>query len=127
MGTDIVATARLEDLILRYGDRFLERCFRPGEIAYLQGRGRGRAASAAVRWAAKEAFLKALGRDVALIPYRDVEVVRDPAGPVHLVLHGRAREAARAAGAVRWHLATSHEREFATATVILENESGGEG
>ena len=60
------------------------------------GRGRAQAAALAARWAAKEAFLKALGADVRTIPYRDVEVVRDPAGPVTLRLHGRA-----AAGPVR--------------------------
>lgn len=121
VGSDIVAVARIGDLIDRYGDRFLDRCFRPEEKEYITSRGRGAAHSAAARWAAKEALLKALGMDVEIIPYRDIEVVRDPAGPVSLRFHGRAALAVDQSGAARWHLALSHERDYATATVILES------
>ena len=121
LGSDIVAVGRIGDLIERYGDRFLGRCFRPQEVSYIQSRGLGSAASAAARWAAKEAFLKALNTDVEAIPYRDIEVLRDPSGPVGLRLHGRALEAVRLTGATSWHLALSHEKEFALATVILES------
>jgi holo-[acyl-carrier protein] synthase len=120
LGMDVVSVQRFRDLLERYPDRFLERCFRPDEISYIQGRGQGAAASAASRWAAKEAFLKTLGRDVRHIPYRDVEVQRQAGGPVRLILHGRARQAALAAGVQRCHLSLSHEREYAAATVILE-------
>nr|MEE4268483.1 holo-ACP synthase [Candidatus Krumholzibacteria bacterium] len=120
VGNDIVAIPRISDLLQDHGDRFLARCFTPREIAYIQSRGRGAAASAAARWAAKEAFLKALGQDVSAIPYQDIEVVRQEHGQVTLELHGKARAALTAAGAVAWHVALSHEREFAAATVILE-------
>lgn len=122
MGSDIVAVARFGDLLHRHGDRFLERCFTADEAAYVRSRGRGAAASAAVRWAAKEAFLKALGQDVRDLPYRDIEVTRSSGGPVGLRLHGRAAAVARGRGVVRMHLALSHEQEYATATVILEDE-----
>lgn len=120
LGNDIVAVSRIADLIQRYGDRFLERCYQPEEVAYIRGRGRGLAAAAAARWAAKEAFLKALNTDVETIPYREIEVVRDPAGPVGLKLHGNAQAAALESGASLWHLSLSHEKEFALATVLLE-------
>ena len=121
MGNDIVAIRRISDLLEDHGDRFLARCFTPREIAYIESRGRGAAASAAARWAAKEAFLKALGQDVSAVPYQDIEVVRLEHGPVTLELHGKARAALTAAGAVAWHVALTHEREYAAATVILEN------
>ena len=124
IGSDIVAVHRIDDLIRRYGDRFLNRCFLSAEVDYIKGRGRGGSASAAARWAAKEAFLKALGLAVETIPYREIEVVRDPEGPVKLVLYGKAQSAAVKVGAVNWHLTLSHERDFATATVILENTPG---
>lgn len=123
LGNDIVAVRRIEDLIQRYGDRFLNRCFQPQEVAYIQSRGKGRGAAAAARWAAKEAFLKALGMDVEHIPYHEIEVVRDPAGPVGLKLHGRALAAALGLGVSHWHLSLSHEVEYALATVILEGSS----
>lgn len=121
VGNDIVAVARIGDLIDRYGDRFLDRCFRPGEKEYILSRGRGAAFSAAARWAAKEALLKALGTDVEIIPYRDIEVVRDPRGPVSLNFHGKAAQAIARSGAASWHLALSHEKEYAIATVVLES------
>lgn len=122
LGSDIVGVARFTDLLARYGGRFLDRCFTPEETAFILSRGLGAPASAAARWAAKEAFLKALGSDVRHIPYRDIEVTRSPAGPVALRLHGRAQAAAQATGALRWHLTMSHEKDYATATVILEKE-----
>jgi len=114
IGTDIVSVARITRMLDRHGERFLARCFRPGEIIL------SAPASVAGRWAAKEAFLKALGADVSGIPYRSIEVVKSTHGPVELVLHGRASDALAAVGADGIHLTISHEREFAVATVIIE-------
>lgn len=120
LGTDIVSVGRMNDLLQRYEEKFLQRCFREDEISWILSRGRGKAASAAVRWAAKEAFLKALGRSVAHVPYGDIEVVRQPEGPVSLALHGRAAEELAALGPVECLLSLSHETEFATATVLIQ-------
>ena len=120
LGTDVVEVARIADLAARYGDRFLGRCFSPAERDLARRRGPAQAAALAARWAAKEAFLKALGRDVRAIPYHEVEVVRDATGPVALRLHGRAAAARAAGGGRRVHLARSHERAYAVATVVIE-------
>jgi holo-[acyl-carrier protein] synthase len=114
IGTDIVSVDRITQMLDRHGERFLSRCFRPGEIVS------SAPASVAGRWAAKEAFLKALGTDVRGIPYRSIEVVKSAHGPVKLVLHGRANDALAAGGGAGIHLTISHEREFAVATVIIE-------
>ncbi len=114
IGTDIVSVARIAQMLDHHGDRFLARCFRSGETVS------SGPASVAGRWAAKEAFLKALGTDVRGIPYRSIEVVKSAHGPVKLGLHGRARDALAAAGGKKVHLTISHEREFASATVIIE-------
>ncbi len=121
LGTDIVSVARISDLLQRHDERFLNRCFSLDEIEYANNRGLGRAASLAGRWAAKEAFLKALGRSVTHIPYGDVEVVRSEDGPVTLKLHGRAAEEMALVGASGSILSISHEKEFAIATVLLQN------
>ncbi len=124
LGTDIVSVGRMADLLDRYEEKFLRRCFRAEEISWILSRGRGRAASAAVRWAAKEAFLKALGRPVGHVPYRDIEVIRQPEGPVSLALHGRAAEELSTLGQVQCLLSLSHETEFATATVLIQTRRG---
>ena len=122
LGTDVVAVARIADLVERYGDRFLDRCFRAGERASVEGRiPAARAAGLAARWAAKEAFLKALGTDVRTIPYRDVEVVRHPRGPLELRGHGRAAAMLEDRGGGRILVTISHEREVAVATVVIES------
>ncbi len=119
MGTDITSIRRIRRLYELYGNRFADRIFRPAEIAAAEGK-YDPSAYLAARWAAREAFLKALGIDVRAIPYRDIEVVKDPVGPVSILLHGRAKEAFKKTGANCIHLSISHEQQYAVATVILE-------
>jgi len=120
VGTDIVAVARIADLLARHGERFSGRCFRPGEIALAQARGPREAATMAARWAAKEAFLKSLGLPTEGIAFRDIEVVRDTTGRPTLHLHATAAAALAAAGARRTHLSLSHEDAYAMAVVVIE-------
>ena len=119
LGCDITSISRIQSLYDNYGSRFMERIFRSGEIQDANSR-RAPASFLAGRWAAREAFLNALGMDVRLIPYRDIEVLKEPVGPVSILLHGRAKEAFTATGAKTIHLSISHEREYAMATVIIE-------
>ena len=121
IGTDIVSGQRMADLLLRHGPRFRDRCFRPGDLLVPEARNDPEPSHLAGRWAAKEAFLKALGADVRGIPYRDIEVRRSPAGPVRIVLHGKALAAVNRVGGQRIHLTISHEREYAVATVLVED------
>jgi len=120
LGTDIVEVARIASLVDRHGDRFLQRVFRPDELGLARARGPAGPAALAARWAAREAFLKALGGDPQGIPYRDVEVRGGGTKPPTLLLHGRAAAALARVGATRIHVALSHERGYAVATVVLE-------
>lgn len=119
LGTDIVSVERIAALVARHGSRFLDRVFRPDEQRVLARVGAAAMAGLAARWAAKEAFVKALGPLAAGVPYRDVEVVRGAAGQPLLRLHGAAATALAAAGATVAHVSLSHERDHAIATVIL--------
>jgi holo-[acyl-carrier protein] synthase len=120
LGTDIVAVARIAALVERHGERFLARCFRPAEQSVLRERVPAAAhAALAARWAAKEAFVKAVGERGSPVVYRDVEVVRGPDGSPSLRLHGSAAAALAAAGARSTLVSLSHERDFAIATVVL--------
>jgi holo-[acyl-carrier protein] synthase len=119
VGCDIVSVARIAAAAEKHGERFLQRCFRPDELALAETRGARAAETLASRWAAKEAFVKALGQAATGVAYRDVEVVRGSTAVPELRLHGQARIAFDAQGAARALLSLSHEREHAMAVVIL--------
>lgn len=120
LGTDIVEVARLERAVRRHGHRFLERVFTSAEIEYCQ-RQCHPFQSYAARFAAKEAFMKALGhRRRDGITWQDMEVVRSGTGPPELVLRGEARAAALRRNVGRTLLTLSHTRRYATAVAVLE-------
>ncbi len=122
LGTDIVAVARMRDLLGRHGERFLERCFVQQEQASLRLRSPAALpTSVAGRWAAKEAFLKALGGSISHIPYQNISVMHETGGAPYLQVTGEAGEALQALGGQHLHLSISHEREFAVATVLIED------
>jgi len=124
IGVDLVKVARLAAAIERYGERFLNRVFTHREIAYCQGRTRGRASCFALRFAAKEAFSKALGVGLRQngIRWREVEVVPNPLGKPELSVTGRAAELCAAAGITNMHLSLTDENDQALAVVILEKD-----
>lgn len=120
LGTDIVAVARIAAVVERHGERFLARCYRPGELAVVRAREPAAAhAALAARWAAKEAFVKAVGPHGAGVVYRDIEVLRGDDGAPSLRLHATAAAALAAAGATATLISLSHEQEYAVATVVL--------
>jgi holo-[acyl-carrier protein] synthase len=121
VGTDIVAVSRIAALLARHRERFLRRCFHAEEVAAAARRGITAPATLATRWAAKEAFLKALGLPLAAIPLREIEVVSDGEHAPGLRLHGRAAAALAEAGGRRVHLSLSHEQDYAVAVVLVES------
>jgi len=75
------------------------------------------------RWAAKEAFSKALGCGIgADCSFQDVEVVNDPSGAPGIEAGGAAKRRMAALNADKIWISISHERDFAVATVILEGD-----
>jgi holo-[acyl-carrier protein] synthase len=121
VGVDMVTIARLERVLKRHRDRFLERVFTPAEIVYC----RGRTAELAARFAAKEAVSKALGVGMRMIArdginWRDVEIIGDPRGKPLVRLYGRAAERAGELGLTEWAISLSHTREHAIAFVVAQ-------
>ena len=101
--------------------RFVERVFTPNERAYCEAKGAAAAQSYAARFAAKEAFLKALqtgwrGR----ITWHDVEIVSGENGVPRLEISGEAKKILENLGATNAHLSMSHTADHAIAQVILE-------
>jgi holo-[acyl-carrier protein] synthase len=122
IGLDLVEVARFERDVRGHGNGFLEELFSPREIAYCQGMRRPYPFYAA-RFAAREAFFKALGTGrEGSMGWRDVEVHREASGKPFLVLHGETRRVAEERGVRRAHLSLTHTAEYAAATVVLEGE-----
>jgi holo-[acyl-carrier protein] synthase len=116
LGTDIVDVA---DFARRYERGSLDRIFSDGERAYAEGQPRRRIEILAARWAAKEAFAKALGCGLrAEWRLQEIEVVHDDLGRPGLKL-GPAIVGLLPAGA-RVHLSLSHIPSSAVAVVIIE-------
>jgi len=116
VGVDIVEVRRIGTAIDRFGARFLDKIFTPGEIAYCRGKAR-EAESFAVRFAAKEAFAKALKVGKARI-WREVEVVRSEGPRPAILLHGAAREMT---GPRKVDLSLAHIATHAVAVVLIED------
>ena len=120
IGVDIVKVDRIEQAVERWGYRFLKRIFTAAEIERCQQRARP-AQCLALRFAAKEAFAKALGLGMRKgLRWRDIEVVHDPLGKPDLLLHNQAQRLLEAVEASRTWLSLSDERESALAVVVLE-------
>ncbi|HTM04274.1 MAG TPA: holo-ACP synthase [Vicinamibacterales bacterium] len=118
-GMDATEIERIADTIERYGDRFVQRIFTAGEIAYCR-RKRDAASSFAARFAAKEAAMKALGTGHSRgVYWTGIEVVRRPGGPPQLQFHGGAATRAASMGATGSLLTLTHSRELAIAHVLL--------
>jgi holo-[acyl-carrier protein] synthase len=120
-GTDIIEIARIRGSIARFGPRFLERIFTPGEIAYC-ARKKNAAESYAGRFAAKEAAAKALGTGIAHgVSWLEIEVRRQPGERPTIHFAGRAAARAASMKVAAASLSITHSRELALATVLLES------
>ncbi len=121
LGFDLVAIARVEQMLERKEQRALDRLFTEHEQGYAMARARP-AMHLAARLAAKEAAFKALtGSDEAKkIGWREAEVRRGSEGPPVLHFSGRAAARAEELRVTRVHLTLSHTNEVAGAVVILE-------
>jgi len=122
-GIDIVEVARLEEVLLRRGERFLERVFTEAERTYCANRPRP-AIHYAGRFAAKEAVLKAIRTGwVAGIGWRDIEVTLGPGGEPSIHLSGGALARAREMGVETIHVSISHTEGHAVASAVAEGKT----
>src|ERR1043165_6181206 len=110
IGIDVVQNERIRDSIQRFGERFLNRIYTEGEIAYCKKCAQP-AIHFAARFAAKEAAFKALGTGWAAgVKWKDVEVERLPSGKPELRLHGEALSRAQSMGTTRFHVSLTHDQ-----------------
>ena len=118
LGIDATDIPRIAATLERYGERFMNRIFTEGEIAYCRRR-RVPAIHFAGRFAAKEAAMKALGTGHSQnVLWRDVEVMRR-GGPPQLQFHGGAARRFAAMGAQSSLLTITHSETLALAQVLI--------
>ena len=120
IGIDIVNIRRIGRVIDRWGTRFINRVFTTREISFCFQRPRS-VSSLALRFAAKEAFSKAIGLGMrGGIRWRDIEVVQNPNGRPDLNVTGEALSFCRKEGIGRWYVTLSDESYYGVAVVVLE-------
>jgi holo-[acyl-carrier protein] synthase len=120
IGIDIVSISRFERLIERYGDRFLEKVFTDGERNEGE-RKVARASFFAARFAAREAFYKALGTGWGRgLPLKEVSVASGERGRPSLILGERMHDELAERNITGYHVSLTHDGDSAAAVVILE-------
>jgi len=106
IGTDIVFIPRIEKILKKWGERFLERVFTSGEIKYCIKKQKPEVCFAG-RFAAKEAIFKALGRkDLA---FKDIEIISE--GPPFIILKKKEESSIK--------VSISHDENYAVAAAIV--------
>lgn len=119
VGVDIIEVARVEDKLSRTPG-LKEKLYTPVEIAYCESK-KFPFQHYAARFAAKEAFMKALGTGWSRgVKFSEVEVRNLESGQPVLAVYGRARELCQEEGISRFYVTLSHLQTKAVATVILE-------
>jgi len=122
-GIDIVNIERIERMMARWGNLFLGRVFTEKEIVWCQKRARPPECFA-IRFAAKEAFLKAIGWGLRNgIQWIDIEVENDPMGKPLFSFHRKAKEVCETLRVKNALLTLSHDRPYAVAHVLLEERN----
>ena len=120
IGVDLVNITRMSRAIDRWGNRFIGRIFTPRETEFCI-QSRKSVSRFALRFAAKEAFSKALGMGMRKgIRWRDIEVFHHPSGRPDLAIAGNALMLCRKEGISRWHISLSDEVDYGIAVVVLE-------
>lgn len=117
IGIDIVHIPKFKKAIEKWGGRFTHKIFTQNEIAYCEKR-KSFEQHLAARFAAKEAFIKAMGKAVR---FSDIEVLNNQDGKPYFNLQPSAFSLQ-----LKTHLTISHSEEYGIAQVILEidNEVG---
>jgi len=120
IGTDLVENERIRKIIGKWGPKFLQRIFSSQEIGYCESHAQAFIHYGA-RFAAKEAFLKALGIGLGRgVRFSEIEVVRKPNGKPDLAVHGGADSLIKKQKIKTMHLSITHTKCHSSAIVILE-------
>jgi phosphopantetheine--protein transferase-like protein len=121
IGIDIVKIERVKNAVGRWDRRFLERVFTEYEIQYAYKK-KNPYLSLSVRFAAKEALIKAVGSSSA-ISLKEIEILNEASGRPIVNISGSLRSFFEKSGICCTHVSLSHEQEYGVACVVLETSS----
>jgi holo-[acyl-carrier protein] synthase len=120
IGIDLVKVERIQRILDRWGEQFKKRIFSHEEWEACSTK-RGQASCLAMRFAAKEAFVKALGTGIrSPVRWRDIEVLSNDLGKPYILLSKRASDFCKTLGVISWHLSLTDDGEYGAAVVITE-------
>lgn len=120
LGIDVVNISRMQHWLSQ--DRLLFRFFHGDELEAARTRGSAMVLSLAARFAAKEAFGKALGTGLKGLRLKEIEVKNNHNGKPEMHLTGRAMKAFKDMNGESLHLSLTHEKDNAIAVVIIEGD-----
>ena len=120
IGTDIVSISRIREALSRHGERFPQRILSEAEIVEFAGK-KDPVRFLAKRFAAKEAFSKALGLGMTMpMSWRRMAVGHDARGKPILVYHPELAAYVTSVGIIAGHISITDEHDHAVAFVVLE-------
>lgn len=127
-GIDLIKIERIQKVLDRHGDHFLEKIFSRDELERLnkfqsrQVSSRVITAELAARFAAKEACSKALGTGIGPVSWKEMEVINEPSGKPTMRLSGKAAQIADDQGFTSWSVSLTHTQDTAAAVVVCVGE-----
>ncbi len=105
--------------MVRFGQRFLDRVYTKAELMLCKQK----VERLAVRFAGKEAVMKALGTGARGVGWRDIEILAKPSGEPTVSLYGRAAAAAGKLGMAEMAISLSHSRQYAVAVAVADGKT----
>ena len=121
-GIDLVDCPRIEDMLKRHGERFINRVFTTAEQNYAEGK-KDKIEKLAGRFAAKEAILKLMGTGWrGKIAWTDIEVVNNAIGQPEVTLCGEVKKIAEKLGIKHISVSITHTANFVIASAVALTE-----
>lgn len=116
-GVDIVNNSRIKSAINKYGNKFLNRIFTPGEMEYIIYRNKDFKTVAGL-FAAKEAISKMVGTGIGKLSWQDIEIYHDKSGRPYVKINSNIRAFLKELNLREIEISISHEKEFSIAFAI---------
>ena len=118
-GTDIIEVVRVDNHISK-NNGFREKIFTEREIKYCESK-KNKGQHYAARFAAKEAFFKAIGTGWRNgMAFNEIEILNNELGKPEIILHGKTKEYSKQQEINNIHVSLSHIKDFVNAVIILE-------
>ncbi|MFA4967475.1 MAG: holo-ACP synthase [Candidatus Margulisiibacteriota bacterium] len=112
IGIDIIEIDRIKSAVRSHGKKFLVKILTDRELKYCTSRKAYKFPEMAARFAAKEAYSKAIGTGMAGIKFNGIEVVNNKNGKPQIAISGKIQK--------KVHVSLSHSLKYAVASVMVE-------